>query len=339
MPHYRQSAMLISVLTLNALFVSACTTTAPESAHSASVTSKMTQKPSKNQSSTSATTQKTIEIEMVSERQLMDVPYKTIDNKSLAMDIYLPISDKANTNAHTSQGYPLAIWVHGGAWKRGDKADFPTKNINLAKALLSEGYALASINYRLSGEATFPAAIEDSTDATQFLLDNAKEYGIDPNRMVIMGRSAGGHLAMLTATQLTASEHTRSAQTPKAVVSFFGLYDLLALEEQKSSRSSSSRQSPEGLFLGDTPSAVPELAKQASPVSFVTPNTPPVLLMHGGMDKQAPVQQSIDFAKVLDKNKVPHKMIIEDKARHSDPIFDSKAYVDQVLAFLKAHNP
>ena len=82
MPHYRQSAMLISVLTLNALFVSACTTTAPESAHSASVTSKMTQKPSKNQSSTSATTQKTIEIEMVSERQLMDVPYKTIDNKA-----------------------------------------------------------------------------------------------------------------------------------------------------------------------------------------------------------------------------------------------------------------
>ncbi|HCH26454.1 alpha/beta hydrolase fold domain-containing protein [Psychrobacter celer] len=334
MSHYQKSTMLIGVLALNLLFVGACSATTPTSSNPAvSNISKNKQKSRVDGSSANSETLKAIEA--ISESQL-NVPYKTLANKTLAMDIYLP---KTDINADTTKGHPLAIWVHGGGWKRGDKADFPTRNPNVAKALLEEGYVLASINYRLSSEAQFPAPLEDSKDAVQFLLDNAKSYGIDPNRMVIMGRSAGGHLATLTATQLTASKQTTSQSMPKAVISFFGLYDLLALEEQKPSRTSTSRKAPESLLLGNVPSAVPELAKMASPINFVTPKTPPTLLMHGVMDKQAPVKQSLDFAVALEKNNVPHKTIIEDKARHSDPIFDSKAYVEQVMAFLKVHNP
>lgn len=334
MSHYQKNSMLISVLALSLLFVGACSATTPTSSHP--MVSNMSQNKQKSRVNDSPATSETLKaIEAISERQL-DVPYKTLANKTLAMDIYLP---KTDINADTVKGHPLAIWVHGGGWKRGDKADFPTRNPNVAKALLEEGYALASINYRLSSEAQYPAPLEDSKDAVQFLLDNAKSYGIDPDRMVIMGRSAGGHLATLTATQLTASKQTTSQPMPKAVISFFGLYDLLALEEQKPSRTSASRKAPESLLLGNVPSAVPELAKMASPVTFVTPNTPPTLLMHGVMDKQAPVKQSLDFAVALEKNNVPHKTIIEDKARHSDPIFDSKAYVEQVMDFLKVHNP
>lgn len=334
MSHYQKKALLTGVLTLNLLLVAACSSTTSTSDYP--VVNDMPQKKQESRRNDSAATSETLKaIEAISESQL-DVPYKTIGNKDLAIDIYLPKSD---TSTNTAKGHPLAIWVHGGAWKRGDKADFPAKNPNLAKALLEEGYALASINYRLSSEAQFPAPLEDSKDAVKFLLDNAKSYGIDSERMVIMGRSAGGHLATLTATELTASKQTTSQPMPKAIISFFGLYDLLALEEQKSTRTPASSQTPEGLLLGKTPSAVPELAKMASPVTFVTPNTPPTLLMHGNMDKQAPVQQSLDFAVALEKNNVPHKTIIEDKARHGDPIFDSKAYVDQVLAFLKVHNP
>lgn len=334
MSHYQKNAMIFSVFALNLLFVAACSSTTPTSSYP--VVSNMSQNKQKPRVNDSSATSETLKaIEAISEREL-DVPYKTLANETLAMDIYLP---KPDINANTVKGHPLAIWVHGGAWKRGDKADFPTRNPNIAKALLEEGYALASINYRLSSEAQFPAPLEDSKDAVQFLLDNAKSYGIDPNRMVIMGRSAGGHLATLTATQLAASKQTTSQPMPKAVISFFGLYDLLALDGQKPTRTFGNQQTPEGLFLGNTPSAVPELAKLASPVTFVTPNTPPTLLMHGGMDRQSPVKQSLDFAVALEKNNVPHKMIIEDKARHGDPIFDSKAYVEQVLAFLKVHNP
>lgn len=333
MLRFRKNVTLLSLLTFGTFFISACSSIASHPDHQAAAPM-LEKKQNSRAHDRSGNSEALKTIEQISEHQL-NVPYKTLANKELAMDIYMP---KSESNA-TVKGRPLAIWIHGGAWKRGDKADFPAKNPNLAQALLEEGYVLASINYRLSDEAQFPAPLEDSKDAVRFLLEHAKRYGIDPNRMVLMGRSAGGHLATLTATELTSSKQAPSQPMPKAIISFFGLYDLLALEQQKSTRIPASPSTPEGLMLGNTPSLVPELAKKASPITFVTPNTPPTLLMHGRMDEQAPVQQSLDFAVALQKNKVIHKAIIEDNARHSDPVFDTKTYVDHVLAFLKIHNP
>ncbi|MGP5646152.1 hypothetical protein [Psychrobacter celer] len=132
MSHYQKSTMLIGVLALNLLFVGACSATTPTSSNPAvSNISKNKQKSRVDGSSANSETLKAIEA--ISESQL-NVPYKTLANKTLAMDIYLP---KTDINADTTKGHPLAIWVHGGGWKRGDKADFPTRNPNVAKALLS----------------------------------------------------------------------------------------------------------------------------------------------------------------------------------------------------------
>ena len=161
--------MIISVFALNLLFVAVCSSTTPTSSYT--VVSNMSQNKQKLRPNDSVAISKTLKaIEAISERQL-DVPYKTLANKALVIDIYLP---KPDINADTVKGHPLAIWIHGGGWKRGDKADFPNRNPNIVKALLEKGYALASINYRLSSEAQFPAPLEDSKDAVQFLLDNAK---------------------------------------------------------------------------------------------------------------------------------------------------------------------
>lgn len=263
-----------------------------------------------------------------------DVVYKTIDNKTLSMDIY----HSKHSNTQLTQGQPLAIWIHGGAWKRGDKSDFPAKNIQLAQALLKQGYVLASINYRLSHEATFPAPLEDCEAALQFLYQNAEKYHIDPTRIVIMGRSAGGHLATLTATKNAYVIDNEKVRI-NAVVSFFGVYDLSTLQAQKGTRNSGQAdKTPEALLLGGSPKDLISQAKAASPMTFISDNTPPTLLLHGDKDSNVPVQQSIDFNQALLNKNVPTELIIVPNARHSDPIFDSEAYISQVLVFLNKFN-
>ncbi|MFB3813833.1 MAG: alpha/beta fold hydrolase [Terriglobales bacterium] len=216
------------------------------------------------------------------------------------------------------QARPLVVWIHGGAWKRGDSrtsaayANFPAVLASLA----ARGYVVASINYRLSGEARFPAAIQDVRAAIRYLRANAARFGIDPNRVILWGGSAGGHLAALAATtcglaafdppRLTGRFPGKAAASViepavsdcvQGVVAWYGLFDLAVLTSPTDSHVSD--------FLGCQPRDCPKLAALASPVIHITCSSPPMLLIHGTADKTVPLQQSEEMAERLLKAGVP----------------------------------
>lgn len=261
-----------------------------------------------------------------------DILFKTIGDRELSLDLYTP-------SMAQDHPYPLLVWVHGGAWKRGSKNELPSKNPLLLKSVLDEGYALAAVDYRLSGEATFPAPIQDINDALNYLHDNANSLNINGDELVMMGRSAGGHLAGFIGATNAAYSDVNFYQQPKykvaAVVSFFGPTDLVALGNKAgkpvSEKSSVSR------FLGNSPANIPELAKQASTTTYINEQTPPYIQFHGTLDKRVPLSQSESLKQKLDQFGVANQLFIESGVGHSAPIFDSEKYVPNVIRFLRQH--
>ncbi|MGA2000669.1 MAG: alpha/beta hydrolase [Terriglobales bacterium] len=241
-----------------------------------------------------------------------DVEYANIVGfRPLQLDLYTHERSGA-------QARPLVIWIHGGGWNRGDSrtsaafANFPAVLASLA----ARGYVVASINYRLSGEARFPAAIQDVKAAIRYLRANAAQFGIDPARVILWGGSAGGHLAALAATSCgvaafepskstgrSPTKATASAVDPpvfdcvQGAVIWYGVFDFATI--------SSSRISHVADFLGCHPRDCLEAAALASPVSHITPSGPPMLLIHGTADKTAPLKQSEEMAERLRKAGVP----------------------------------
>ena len=263
-----------------------------------------------------------------------DILFKTVGEREIKLDLYTP-SVESNTQ------YPLLVWVHGGAWKRGSKDAIPEKNPLLLQSVLNEGYALASVDYRLSGEAIFPQPVQDITDALNYLYDNAEKLGIKADNVVIMGRSAGGHLAGFIGATNSAYHQVDFYEPPKykvsAVVSFFGPTDLLELSNKGGKKTS--KKSSVSRFLGDIPNNIPKLAKKASTTSYVNENTPPYIQLHGTLDKRVPLSQSEILKAKLDEHGVTNQLFIEEGVGHSAPVFDTEKYVTHVLDFLNKHFP
>ncbi|MCS0251987.1 alpha/beta hydrolase [Vibrio alginolyticus] len=263
-----------------------------------------------------------------------DILFKTVGEREIKLDLYTP-SVESNTQ------YPLLVWVHGGAWKRGSKDAIPEKNPLLLQSVLNEGYALASVDYRLSGEAIFPQPVQDINDALNYLYDNAEKLGIKADNVVIMGRSAGGHLAGCIGATNSAYNQVDFYEPPKykvsAVVSFFGPTDLLELSNKGGKKTS--KKSSVSRFLGDIPNNIPKLAKKASTTSYVNENTPPYIQLHGTLDKRVPLSQSEILKAKLDEHGVTNQLFIEEGVGHSAPVFDTEKYVTHVLDFLNKHFP
>jgi acetyl esterase/lipase len=208
-----------------------------------------------------------------------DIPYAGDTLKKHRLDIYLPAV--ANTNL------PLVIWVHGGAWMHGDKyADMGYMKKTI-RSILENGFALASIDYRQSTSAIFPAQILDCYQAVEFLYANAATYGLDKGRFVLYGFSAGGHLASLLALSCNnnvsafSPERKKPAFKIKAVIDFYGPSDFqLFFGEAKPDQV----DNPVGILLGASPIARPDISKLASPVTYVDHDDPPFLIVHGEKD-------------------------------------------------------
>lgn len=269
-------------------------------------------------------------------RKWLDVPYAQ-GSEAQKLDIYLP---------ETGDGpFPLIISIHGGAFKGGDKAD---GQLNPMLDGLKRGYAVASVNYRLSGEALFPNNIQDIKAAIRFLRANAQQYHLDPDRFVAWGGSAGGNLAALAGTSAAVTEledlsqgNADQSSAVQAVVDFFGPINFLAMDEQfkasgKGQANHSEAGSPESLVLGAALATVPEKVKQASPATYIGPNTPPFFIAHGDQDQLVPTQQSIDFAKQLQEQLGKQRVELEiiPGAKHGGPAFENKKLLDQVFKFL-----
>jgi acetyl esterase/lipase len=220
---------------------------------------------------------------------LRDLPYVKGGHKAQVLDLFLP--PKSDKPA------PLVIWVHGGAWLGGSKNQCP------ALFLLARGYAVASVGYRLSQVATFPAQIHDCKAAVRYLRAHAREHNIDPDRFGAWGSSAGGHLVALLGTSGDVPEMDGELGDDKsvsarvqAVVDWFGPTDLLQMGKGTpgvpNNMDHDSPNAPEAKLIGGPVQENKEKAAKANPITYVTKDDPPFLIMHGDRDNLVPINQS-----------------------------------------------
>ncbi len=223
-----------------------------------------------------------------------DLPYLESENKAHKLDVYV--------SRNKNKKHPVVVWIHGGGWSTGSKADTP------ALELVSRGYATVSIDYRLSDDSIFPAQIHDSKAAVRWVRAHGTEYGFDTNKIAVWGISAGGHLAALLGTSQAVdalnekSESTESANVD-AVVDWCGPADLNTFDEQ-AKEERFRRYQPEQFvksFLGGTPEMKSDLAREASPITYIEKGKvyPPFLIMHSEGDPIVPFAQSEELAAKL----------------------------------------
>jgi acetyl esterase/lipase len=222
-----------------------------------------------------------------------DVEYVPGGGTRRMLDVYFA--------AESRKPLPLVVWIHGGGWRNGSKDRTP------ALPLLADGFAVASVTYRFSQDAPFPAQIEDCKAAIRWLRAHAKELNIDPARIGVWGSSAGGHLvAMLgTAGEMNdwdKGDNLSESSRVQAVCDWFGPAELLTMGAQSGPDSRiqhDSPDSPEARLVGGALQENKDKARAASPLSYVSADDPPFLIMHGDRDLLVPHQQSVDFQSAL----------------------------------------
>jgi len=229
---------------------------------------------------------------------LRDTPYVTNGHERQKLDLYLP----------TGAGpFPVIIWVHGGAWLGGSKNNPP------ALRYLEQGYAVASINYRLSQHAIFPAQIEDCKAAVRWLRANAARHRLDPHRFAAWGASAGGHLVALLGTtgdtkQFEVGEHLEQSSAVQAVAEWFGPTDFLQMNPQAGplgTMDHDAADSPESKLVGGPIRDNPDKVLRASPLHYVTHGDAPFLIVHGDKDPLVAHGQSQLLEAALKQANVP----------------------------------
>jgi acetyl esterase/lipase len=223
-------------------------------------------------------------------RVLRGVPFaERAGSRPLELDLWLPEDTER-------EALPLVLFVHGGAWLRGRRDDMGLRTRDWAPGpfarIAAAGIAVACVDYRLSGEAPFPAPLDDLRAALRWLGLRAAELGLDVGRTVVWGESAGGHLSSLLAlTQ-------RAGPAPVAAVVWYGPADLTTARGPYDPQSSTT---PEALLLGGAPAACPDRAREASPLAHAHPGAPPFLLVHGEEDTMVACSHSRDLAARLDE--------------------------------------
>lgn len=254
-----------------------------------------------------------------------DQEYARVGDLVLKLDLHLPKAENP----------PLIVYVHGGAWRAGTKDDVPIA------PLLDHGFAIASVDYRLSTQAPFPAQIHDIKAAIRFLRAKASLFHLNTDKIAIIGSSAGGHLAALVGvtnghTELEGKigEHLDQSSDVACIVSLFGASNLQTILSQSTEFGLRMRVPALQLLLGDVPEQKPDLAKLASPVAHLDANDPPLLLIHGDADPQMPPQQSQEFAKASEAMKLPVTLIMLPGSKHGGKEFYDEERTSVVAKFL-----
>jgi len=254
---------------------------------------------------------------------------RDVGERSLTLDLYLP-------EAAAEQRSPLIVWIHGGAWRSGSKKSVPVT------AWIDHGFAIASIDYRLSPEARFPAQIHDIKAAIRFLRAGAEMYRVDANRFVVAGSSAGGHLAALTGVSNDNAElegavgdHLHTSSDVQAVVSFYGASNLQSILFQSTPHGLSVRIPALDLLLGGQPADKPQLAKLASPVTHVDASDPPLWLIHGDADPQMPFEQSQELVAAYERLSLPVQLDVVSGGVHGGKEFYATDRLARLAAELK----
>ncbi|MGJ5893440.1 alpha/beta hydrolase [Streptomyces sp. V2] len=265
-------------------------------------------------------------------RSHLDVPYAVSPGfRPLVLDLHLP--DDGRRAAR-----PVVVYAHGGGFFTGTKAMGPWR------FLLDAGYAVASVGYRLSGESRFPGPVHDVAAAVRWVRANADTYGLDADRVVGFGSSAGGYL--VGAVALGADDawlvgrlgpHARTACTLAAVIDHCAPNDYLRLDDDVPDdvvEVSNGPGSSAARFLGYVPSDRPAEADRARLSRYVRPDSPPFLIAHGDADRRVGIGQSRRLHRALRDRGVPAELVVLPGAGHADAAFDTASLHDATLAFL-----
>ncbi|NJN98038.1 MAG: alpha/beta hydrolase [Anaerolineales bacterium] len=268
-----------------------------------------------------------------------DVAY--VDNAGTQkLDLYVPSG---------AGPFPVVVNIHGGGFKLGDKSMVDQA---LGKRLLDAGYAIASIDYRLSGEAQFPAAVLDAKSAVRFLRANAAQYKLNPDKIAAFGQSAGGNLASMLGTSGDVAEfddpslgNAGVSSRVQAVINWFGPTDFGQMDAQaKAQGCSASDQkhneadSFESVYLGAAVPAVPELVQKANPITYISSDDPPFLIQKGDQDCTVPVENTKMLADALTAAGLDVQYDLLVGVGHGDgwftAVFQSESNIQTVLDFL-----
>ena len=258
-------------------------------------------------------------------RATQDIVYKQIGGHQLGLDVCCP-ADQTSAN-------PLIVLVHGGYWRTGDKGE----RIQLAVELADLGYTVASMNYRTSNTAPFPAAIEDIRDAILYLTEHADEYAVDPNQMVFYGGSAGGHLSAFLGLAANTPDRTYieglDPDAIKGIITLYGMHDLTLPIQREHPFTEE--------FIGATWEEDPDAYVDASPVTHVDADDPPLLIIHGSLDGSVSVQNSDSLVRHLDEAGVQYTYDRVDGWPHAmdffSPIGERSLWF--IHRFLREHMP
>ncbi|HSO85915.1 MAG TPA: alpha/beta hydrolase [Draconibacterium sp.] len=226
--------------------------------------------------------------------EFKNIEYKNVNGKSLQIDLYKP--------KNLTEPAPLLVFVHGGGWKGGKRSDYLVYLVDFAE----KGYVTATVSYRLKNDSIYPACVQDVSDAMHFLFSNAAKYGYDPDRVAMIGGSAGGHLVLMTTYDFKEPtiplDSVYLANRPhkiKAVVDIYGPVDMTTPYAQT-----------QGLvtgFIGHSYSEKPELYWEASPAKYLRNDLPPTLIFQGTSDNLLPQSQSDTLKARLDRLGVPNE--------------------------------
>jgi len=250
-------------------------------------------------------------------KAIRDVEYAKVDGQSLKLDLYVPEKSDAKC--------PLLVWIHGGGWTKGSK-----NRVNASMLRLTgEGYAVASIDYRLTGLGSHPKQINDCKGAIRFLRANAAKYGYDAARIGAGGGSAGGHLVLLLGTSGGAEElegsvggNLEQSSKVQAVLDLYGPSDLMLFAKARARF---------------TQGEVAERARSASPVTYISKGDPPLLIFQGDKDPLVPMAQSEHMHKLYQKAGLASALQIIPGASHGGPQFTDAKRSALVKAFFDKH--
>lgn len=236
-----------------------------------------------------------------------DLPYAGTDNPRQRLDLYLPKKPSSD------KPMPVIVFIHGGGWRGGDKAGGAG---NVMRFVQSGDYAGVSVGYRLTNEARWPEQIYDCKAAIRWIRGNAKQYNLDPDKIGVWGSSAGGHLVSMLGTsgdvkglegKLGAFPDASSRVT--CVVNFFGPENFITMVEKPSTIDRTTQDYPEALLIGGRVQDKPEVAKAASPITYVSADDPPFLTAHGTKDPLVPYDQALELDGAMKKAGVAHLLI------------------------------
>ncbi|MCO6044457.1 alpha/beta hydrolase [Aeoliella sp. ICT_H6.2] len=245
-----------------------------------------------------------------------DVPYAETDNRRQTLDLLVP-------KAESDKPRPVVAFIHGGAWRAGDKRQALWR---VARYADSGDYVAVSIGYRLSDEAQWPAQMHDCKAAIRWLKANAEKYNIDPDKIGVWGTSAGGHLVAVLGTSAgveamdgTLGPHTDQTTSVACVADFFGPTDFLQMSKGAlpgARLDHDSARSPESLLIGGAIHDHPEKVATANPITYVTEDDPPFLIIHGTADPTVPFNQSELINAALKETSVPTTLVAIEGGGH-----------------------